>query len=308
MTASVKQPTAIAPSVWAMLLFLSLLWGASFFFARIAVKETPPLMLVLLRVSIAAAALHLYLLASGNWGKFREQRFVPFFLLGILNNAIPFSLLFIGQTKLGAGLAAILNALVPFWTVIAANYLTRDEKFTAGKIAGILLGISGAALIIGPSAWAGAGAPLWAKLAVIGAGISYAFASIYAKKFKSVPPVVTATGQLSASAIIMLPAALLAHGFWPPLSLTPPTWLAILALAIASTALAYIVFFRILAAAGATIVSLVTLLVPVSAIMLGTVFLGEDLSLAEVSGMALIGFGLVIIDGRFMAAGRRKLH
>jgi drug/metabolite transporter (DMT)-like permease len=293
-----KQEPAISPAVWGMLVLLGLLWGASFFFARIAVMEVPPLMLVLLRVVIAAAALHLYLMATGGWHKFRQQNFAPFLLLGLLNNAIPFSLLFIGQTELGAGLAAILNALVPFWTVIAANFMTADEKFTAGKLAGILLGIAGAMTIIGPAALSGLGAPLWAKLAVIGAGVSYAFASICAKRFKSVPPIVTAAGQLTASSFIMLPTAFLAHGLWSPFAVTLPVWSAVLALALASTALAYIIFFRIVAAAGATVVSLVTLLVPVSAIMLGTVFLGETLSLPELSGMALIGLGLVIIDGR----------
>ncbi len=207
-------------------------------------------------------------------------------------------MLFIGQTELGAGLAAVLNALVPFWTVIGANFLTSDEKFTAAKLTGIALGVAGAAVIIGPSAVSGLGAPLWAKLAVIGAGVSYALASIYAKRFKSAPPIVTAAGQLTASSLIMLPAALLAHGFWSPVSVTPPVWFAVIALALASTSLAYIIFFKIIAAAGATVVSLVTLLVPVSAIMLGTVFLGESLSLAELSGMALIALGLVIIDGR----------
>jgi drug/metabolite transporter (DMT)-like permease len=298
MPTAARPQSAISPAVWLMLTLLGLLWGASFFFARIAVREVPPLMLVLVRVVIAAAALHLYLLATGGWHKFRRQSFAPFLLLGLLNNAIPFSLLFIGQTELGAGLAAILNALVPFWTVIAANFMTADEKFTANKFLGILLGVGGAMTIIGPAALSGLGAPLWAKLAVIGAGVSYAFASIYAKRFKSVPPIVTAVGQLTASSLIMLPAALLAHGLWSPVSVTPPVWLAVIALALASTSLAYIIFFRIIAAAGATIVSLVTLMVPVSAILLGTVFLGESMSLTELSGMALIGLGLVIIDGR----------
>jgi drug/metabolite transporter (DMT)-like permease len=307
MPAPAKPQSAISPAVWLMLMLLGLIWGASFFFARIAVKEVPPLMLVLLRVAIAAAALHLYLMAKGDWVKFRQQSFAPFILLGLLNNAIPFSLLFVGQTKLGAGLAAILNALVPFWTVIAANFLTADEKFTSRKITGILLGVAGAAVIIGPSALSGLGAPLWAKFAVIGAGISYAFASIYAKRFKSVPPIVTATGQLTASSLIMLPAALLAHGLWSPLLVTPPVWLAVFALALVSTSLAYIIFFRIIAAAGATIVSLVTLLVPVSAVMLGTAFLGESLSLSELAGMALIGLGLIIIDGRMPAVIKRSI-
>jgi drug/metabolite transporter (DMT)-like permease len=283
---------------WAMLVILSVIWGASFFFARIAVQEVPPLMLVLLRVSIAALALHIYLLARGEWRAFRAHPFWPFLILGILNNAIPFSLLFIGQTQLGAGLAAILNALVPFWTVIAANRLTADEKISAPKIIGIGLGIVGAAVIIGPGAASGLGAPLWAELAVIGAGISYAFASIYSKAFKGVPPVAIATGQLTGSTLVMLPIAFLAHGAFSPAAISDGVWAAILALALVSTAFAYILFFRIVAAAGATFVSLVTLLVPVSAVILGGLFLGERLSAPDFIGMGLIGLGLVTVDGR----------
>jgi drug/metabolite transporter (DMT)-like permease len=291
---------------WAMLVILSVIWGASFFFARIAVQEVPPLMLVLLRVSIAALALHLYLLARGEWRAFRAHPFLPFLILGILNNAIPFSLLFIGQTALGAGLAAVLNALVPFWTVIAANRLTADEKISAPKIAGIVLGILGAATIIGPGATTGLGAPLWAELAVIGAGISYAFASIYAKTFKGVPPVAIATGQLTGATLVMLPIAFLVHGLFSTAAISGGVWAAIIALALVSTAFAYILFFRIVAAAGATFVSQVTLLVPVSAVILGGLFLGERLTATDFIGMALIGLGLITVDGRLLRFLRLK--
>jgi drug/metabolite transporter (DMT)-like permease len=283
---------------WAMLIALSIIWGASFFFARIAVQEIPPLMLVLFRVAIAALALNLYLAMRGEWQAFRQNPVLPFLLLGLLNNAIPFSLLFIGQTQLGAGLAAILNALVPFWTVIAANRLTSDEKITTLKLAGIILGIIGAATIIGSGAASGLGAPLWAELAVVGAGISYAFASIYAKTFKGVPPTAIATGQMTASTLIMLPVAFLVHGTISLGATSGGVWAAVLALALVSTAYAYILFFRIVAAAGATFVSLVTLLVPVSAVILGAAFLGERLSATDFIGMGLIGLGLITVDGR----------
>jgi drug/metabolite transporter (DMT)-like permease len=291
---------------WAMLVILSVIWGASFFFARIAVQEVPPLLLVLLRVSIAALALHLYLLARGEWRAFRAHPFLPFLILGILNNAIPFSLLFIGQTALGAGLAAVLNALVPFWTVIAANRLTADEKISAPKIAGVVLGVLGAATIIGTGATTGLGAPLWAELAVIGAGISYAFASIYAKTFKGVPPVAIATGQLTGATLVMLPIAFLVHGPFSPAVISGGVWAAIMALALVSTAFAYIMFFRIVAAAGATFVSQVTLLVPVSAVILGGLFLGERLTATDFIGMALIGLGLITVDGRLLRFLRSK--
>jgi drug/metabolite transporter (DMT)-like permease len=251
---------------------------------------------VLFRVSIAALALHFYLAARGLWKGFRKIPFLPFIGLGLLNNAIPFSLIFLGQTVIGAGLASILNATTPFLTVIAANVLTKDEKSSPLKIAGTLLGIAGAALIVGPSALSGLGAPLWAELAIIGAALSYAFASIYAKRFKAVPPLYTATGQLSASTLLMLPVALFSHGLPNLDAVSPNAWLSVLALALASTAFAYTLFFRILAEAGATVVSLVTLLVPVSAILLGMAFLGESLSFNQIAGMAMIGCGLWVLN------------
>lgn len=197
MTAANQTPSQapIPAKIWLMILLLGALWGGSFFFARIAVKELPPLWLVFFRVSIAALALHLYLAARGEWQSFRQTPFMPFFGLGLLNNAIPFSLIFAGQTVLGAGVASILNATTPFFTVIAANFLTRDERATPAKILGTLIGVIGAAVIVGPTAFEKLGAPLWAQMAIIGAAVSYGFASVYGKRFRKVPPLVTATGQ-----------------------------------------------------------------------------------------------------------------
>ena len=286
-------------ATWAMLILLGALWGGSFFFARIAVLEIAPLWLVFLRVFLAAIALHIYLAATGQWRSFRLVPFLPFFGIGLLNNAIPFSLLFIGQKELGAGLASILNATTPFLTVIAAQLLTQDEKMSFRKLAGTLLGIAGAAIVVGPRAFTGFGAPLWAQLCVIGATTSYAFASVYSKRFKSVPPLVTATGQLTASSILMLPVAMLVHGLPLASAWSINSWLAVLALALASTAFAYTLFFRILAAAGATFVSLVTLIVPASAILLGIAFLGEQITLNQLLGMAVIASGLLVMNSSF---------
>ena len=287
---------AISLRIWGMLFLLGALWGGSFFFARIAVQEIPPFWLVFFRVSIAALTLHLYLAARGQWTSFRAVPFLPFLGLGLLNNAIPFSLIFLGQTAIGAGLASILNATTPFLTVIAANLLTRDEKASPLKIAGTLLGIAGAAIIVGPSALSGLGAPLWAEVAIIGAALSYAFASIYAKRFKAVPPLYTATGQLTASTLLMLPISLLSNGLPELDGVSTTAWASVLALALASTAFAYTLFFRIIAEAGATVVSLVTLLVPVSAVLLGIAFLGESLTINQIAGMVLIGSGLLVLN------------
>ncbi|MBX3580524.1 MAG: DMT family transporter [Rhizobiaceae bacterium] len=283
---------------WGRLLLLGAIWGGSFFFARIAVAEMHPLTLVFFRVGIAAAALHVYLLARGQ--SFRQA--VPlagsFLLLGLINNVIPFSLIFAGQTAMGAGLASVLNATTPFWTILLANTFTADEKLSWNKVAGVMLGIAGVAVMVGPGLVASLGGPVWAKFAMIGASLSYAVALIYARRFKGLPPVIVATGQLTASALLMLPVVLFWNGADGLFVASAPVWTAVLALSLLSTAFAYILYFSLLGSAGSTNASLVTLVVPVSAILLGFVFLGERLEAFEVAGMLLIGVGLVTIDGR----------
>ena len=291
------QPSMSLAS-WAQLLLLGAIWGGSFFFARVAVAEMHPLTLVLFRVAIAAAALQIYLAMRGQ----SFARVLPlagsFFVLAILNNVIPFSLIFAGQTAMGAGLASVLNATTPFWTILIANTVTADEKFSRNKVLGILLGIAGTAVMIGPGLLAGLGGPVWPKFALIGAALSYAFAVIFARRFKEVPPAMVATGQLTASTIVMIPLVLFWSGPAGLFTAGLPVWAAVFALALVSTAFAYILYFRLVGQAGATNASLVTLVVPVSALLLGFLFLGERLELFEIAGMALIALGLVTIDGR----------
>ncbi len=297
-----RDPLAMSGFVWFQLLLLGAIWGGSFFFARIAVQVVPPLTLVLFRVVIAAFALHLYLLGRGiRFWDYREHA-LGFAGLGLLMNVIPFSLLFIGQTVLGAGVESILNAMTPIWTVLIASVLTVDEKVTANKLGGILLGIFGLVVMIGPGVLTGLGGPLWAEIAVIGATLSYAFAGILAKRFKGVPPTVTSTGQMTASTLIMIPTVLVYDGVPDVASIDSGVWSAILGLGLLSTAFAYILYFSIVRAAGATNSSLVTLIVPVSAILLGTIFLEEQLAAHDFLGMALIALGLLTIDGRLLAA------
>jgi len=255
---------------------------------------------VLFRVGIAAAALHIYLVARGVSFRPVVPHALSFFGLALINNVIPFSLIFTGQTELGAGLASVLNATTPFWTIIIANIVTSDEKLSWNKVAGILLGIAGTAVMIGPGLLAGMGGPVWAKLAFVGASVAYAFAAIFAKSFRAFSPALVATGQLTASTIMMTPIVLFLSGTSGLFSASLPVWSAVVALALVSTAFAYILFFRIIASAGATNTSLVTLIVPVSAILLGALFLGERLELFEIMGMILIAGGLVTIDGRLL--------
>lgn len=292
-----SQPT-LNLVAWALLVLLGLIWGGSFFFARIAVQHIPPFTLVLLRLSLAALALHIYLRGRFDVYGLLKTHWKSFLLLGLINNALPHSLLFIGQIHLSAGLASILNATTPIWTVLIANQTTSDERLTSAKLFGCLIGLAGTAVLIGPAAFAKSDIPLWALLFPIGASISYGFAAVFGRRFRALPSPVTAAGQLTASSILMLPVSLIIDQPWtlpvPPTS----TILSVLALALLCTAFGYILFFRIITLAGATNVTLVTLLVPPSAILLGAVFLQERLAANAMIGMALIAFGLIILDGR----------
>lgn len=293
-------PTMTA-RLWGQLLLLGLLWGGSFFFVSVAVREIPPLTLVLLRVAIAAAALHLFLVARGPSIRLALPYLLPFVGLSLVNNIIPFSLMFAGQTAIGAGLASVLNATTPFWTLILVGYVFRTETPAWNKLAGTILGIAGTAAMIGPGLAAGIGGPVWAKLALIGTALSYAFAVVYARRFRALPPVVIAAAQLTVSTVVMLPVVLVVDGAAGMSGVSAAAWMSVLALALLATAFAYIIFFNLTAKAGSSNTSLVTMIVPVTAILLGAIFLGERLELFEVVGMALIGLGLVIIDGRFLA-------
>lgn len=292
---------------WLLLIVLATLWGGSFFFAKVAVAEVPPFTIAAARVGLAAVALVVVVRASGLALPRRLGDWVPFLVMGFLNNAVPFTLIFWGQIAIASGLASILNASMPIFTTLFAHFLTADERLSTGKVTGIALGMFGVAVMIGIDAFGGFGLSVWAQLACVGAAVSYAFASIYGRRFAATPPLVTSAGQLVASSSMLVPAALIVDRPW---HLPPPgleTLASLGALALVSTALAYILYFRILKAAGATNVSLVTLLVPVSAILLGAIFLGERLTAEQFAGMALIGFGLIAIDGRPFAWLRRRV-
>ena len=296
----------MGPLEWALLIALSVLWGGTFVFAEVALDEVRPLTLVLARVGIAAAALWLAVYASGQRMPRSVALWGAFFVMGALNNLIPFSLIFWGQTRITGGLAAILNATTPLFTVVLAHFLTRDEKLTPNRLGGVLLGVAGVIVLIGPAVLHELGFQLLAQIAVLGAALSYALAGIFGRRFRDVPPLVCAAGQVSGTTIMMLPVVLWLSGAWSVPRLGLWTWGAILGLALPSTALAYFIYFRLLASAGATNLLLVTFLIPVSAILLGTSLLGERLEAQHFGGMALIGLGLAAIDGRPLRLLRRR--
>jgi drug/metabolite transporter (DMT)-like permease len=284
---------------WAQLLFLSLIWGASFFLIAIAVTGLPVVTIVTLRVGIAAAVLWLVVALTGRTLPRDPGIWGAFLVMGLLNNVVPFGLIVWGQTAIPSGLASILNATTPLWTVIVSSALLSDEAATPAKVAGVVLGLAGVAVMIGLDTLSGLGHAILPQLAILGAAISYAFAGTFGRRFRrmGVDPITTSAGMVSGSTLILLPVMLALDG-WPGPDVPPSVWLSVATLGILCTGLAYVLYFRILARAGATNLSLVTFLVPVSAILLGWLFLNETLGPAHLLGVGMIAAGLALIDGR----------
>ena len=302
MTSSIN--TSMGMREWLMLITLSLLWGGSFFFVGVAVAELPPLTIVTLRVGLAAITLWIIVLFMGLSLPKSPNVWVAFLIMGLLNNVIPFSLIVWGQTHIASGLASVLNATTPLFGVIVVGLLLVDERATAMKLVGVAVGFLGVVMMIGiPSLDSVKQGTILAQIAILGAALSYAFASVFGRRFKAMglKPIIIAAGQVTGSTGLLAPVAFYVDG---PLALLGPgspsiiVWASILTLAVFSTALAYILYFKILASSGATNILLVTLLVPVSAIFLGLLFLNETLQWVNLAGMALIAIGLSAIDGR----------
>ena len=299
-------------SDWATLIALAVIWGSAFFCIHVAVHAVPPLTYVWLRVTIAAAALWAYLAWRREPAGLPRSVWGSMLLLALLNNVIPFILFGWGQTHIASGLASILNATTPIWGVIVAHVFTSDERMTPRKVAGVLLGFGGVALMIGPDLLGSIGNNVLAQLACVAAALLYALAGVWARRFKrqGVSPLSVTTGQLTAGALVMLPVALLLDRPWeqafPPFSALG----AIIVLAVVCSAFAYILYFRLIDSAGATNALLVTLLVPPVAILLGALMLGEIIEARDFAGLGLIALGLAAIDGRllsvFAPAARRQ--
>jgi drug/metabolite transporter (DMT)-like permease len=293
---------------WALLGVLSVLWGGSFFFVAVAVKEVPPFTVVLARVGLAAAVLYGVLRLAGERLRTDRTALRAFVGMGLLNNLIPFSLFFWAQTSISGGLASILNATTPIFSIIVAHFLLADERMTLGKLAGVLLGLLGVVVLIGADALSGVSVATLGMLACLGAALSYGFASVFGRRFRALgmSSRAGACGQLIASTVMIAPVAAIVDQPWGLSLPSAGAMLSILGLAVASTALAYVIFFRLLATSGAVNAALVTFLIPVSAILLGATILGERLAGQHFAGMALIALGLLAVDGRVLRALRRR--
>ncbi len=285
---------------WVMLITLATVWGGSFLFNAILVAELPVITIVAIRVTVAALALWGFVRVTGRKIPTSPQVWGALLILGVLNNAIPFSLIVQGQTQITSGLASILNATTPLFTILVAGFFLTDERFSVLRVLGVVVGFSGVILMVGPEALSGLGDDFWAQLCALGAALSYGFASVFGRRFRElkVDPVMVATGQVTMSSLVLWPIALWIDGPQDIMGLSFNAAASMFGLAVLCTSFAYILYFRILERAGATNISLVTFLVPISAIILGVLVLGERIFIKEIMGMTLIGMGLAIIDGR----------
>lgn len=301
------RPVAPAMSLKSglLLLLLAAVWGATFFFAEIALTQVPPLTITLFRVMLAVPLLALIVWIRGLRIPRGARIWGAYLVMGALNNAIPFSLIFWGQTQINSGLASILNATTAMFGAVVAGLLLKDEPLTMNKLLGAVLGIAGVAFIMGPGALTDFNPANLAQIAILGATLSYAFAGVWGRiALSRQPPLVNALGMLVGSTLLMLPVVLLTDGV-PSLNLSAPVWAALLGMATLSTALAYVLYFAILAMAGAANLLLVTLLIPAFAISLGVLFLGERMEPSAWIGFGIIALGFAVTDGRLFRRKRR---
>ena len=292
---------------WMLLVLLSVVWGGSFFFNGIALREFPTLSIVTARVGLAALALLFLMKMLGQGIQLNRQILKAFFGMSFLNNVVPFSLIVWGQQHIASGVASILNATTPLFTMLVAHWFTTDEKINPRRLLGVLTGMGGVGLMMGLDSMESSGFHLLGQSAILLAAFSYGLAGVYGKRFAQleIPPLATATGQLCASSMILIPLTLWIDQPW---TMTIPSiegMGSLLGIAVLSTALAYVIYFRLLKTAGATNLLLVTLLIPVSAIILGVFLLDESLEPQHLSGMAVISLGLLIMDGRLLQFFRK---
>lgn len=312
MSASAKMPfveTSMSLRTWAMLGLLSLMWGCSFPFVKVALGGVTPLTLVMLRVTIAVVALTPVLFFSPEGFPRGARVWTAFLAIGALNNVIPWSLSVWAQQSLTSSLAAIINAATPLFSVLLAPFFLADERLRANRLAGVVVGFAGVAVLIGPGALGHGAGGVLPELALLSATVAYAFGGIVGRSYArlGLTPLQAAHGQLAASSVMIAPLALIVEQPWTLPLPTLPQIACVLALGVMSTAVAFILFFRILARAGATNALLVTLLVPVTAFLVGAAFLGEKLEPRNFAGLGFIAVGLGLIDGRPLRYIRNRL-
>ena len=289
---------AIGPVEWAALLALSVIWGGSYLFMKIAVVSLPVFFIVFSRVILGALTLGAILIVMRQGLPKKLEHWRSFFGMGLLNNAIPMSLIVFGTQSISAGLASIINALTPLFTILIAHGLTSDETLTPNKIIGVIIGFVGVIILIGPGLLFQPDIGVIGEIACVGAALSYASANVFGRRFTQMglKPLQIAFGQTSSASVILLPIALLVDKPWTLAVPPSPVIASVFALGMLCTGIAYLLFFRVLTKSGAVAIALVTLMIPPSAITLGALVLGETLSLQQALGMVTIAIGLTAVN------------
>ena len=283
----------MSPLDWGLLVALSLLWGGAFFLGHVALADLPPLTIVLCRVALASVLLIALSAATGQSMRCPARIWPAVLALALLNIVVPFTLLLWSQARIGSGLTSVLAATTPLFSVLVAHFMTMDEPMTRARLAGIVVGFAGVAAAIGPEK-IGTGHDIAAGLAVLAAALCYAVAAVIGRRLP-MSPLPLASAQLAASSVLLLPMALVLEQPWTLGLPGAQTWAAILVLSVFSTALGYVLFFRLLATTGVVNTSLVSFLVPITAVVLSSLALGESLGWDAVAGAALILAGLAIL-------------
>jgi len=288
---------------WLLIGILSILWGGAFFLIEVGLRSYPPITLVFMRLVLAVPPMWIAMRLMGQRLPSEPRVWGLLAVVGALNCALPFILFFWGQQYLDSGYASILNATTPLWGVITAHFLTSDEKATPARILGVLIGMAGIVVMVGPEAMKGLSNNLLAQIACIISTIFYSFAAIYGRRLSQteLTPMAVATGQTMMAALMMVPVVVLVDQPWTMATPRLDSTLAGLTLALFSTALAYTLYFRLIDRSGASNAQLVAFLMPILAVILGIAFLGESLSGGQIVGAALIAIGLAILDGRLVA-------
>jgi drug/metabolite transporter (DMT)-like permease len=291
---------------WLLLGVLSVLWGSGTFFNRVAVQDAGPMTVVLLRVGIAALVLWLVMRVRGVPVRWRREDWVPFTVMGVLNTAVPFTLIALGLMRIDSGLAGILLATTPLFTMVMARMVSVTARLNRVKVLGVVTGMAGVVVIMGEHLASIADGSGLAKLAILGAALAYGGTGVYGASLRDHEPLSLAWGQLSVSTLLLAPIAIWRERPFDPGGWSTEVTLSILALALLSTVLRYLVFYRLLAEIGATRTSMVGFLIPASSVVLGCLFLGERLQVSQIGGMVLVVAGLVVANGGFQRDPRRQ--
>ncbi len=293
-------------SQWLQLLALAVIWGSSYMLLGLALRELPPLTIVMLRLGIAALVMVAVVQALRLAWPVSFRAWLPFLVMGLFNNVIPFTAIGYGQLEIASGLTSVIVATTPLWTLLLSRAFVAGTRIGGLQVAGILFGIVGVCVLFGPEILAGKRTTLFGMMLVLSAAVSYGCAGAWGGRLRAVPPMVSTGCQLICSALVMAAVAVAVDKPWTLAMPGGTTVFAVLVLAVISTALAYVVFYRVLAASGGTNAMLVTLMMPPISIWLGIVVLDETFTMRYAMGALIIAAGLVVIDGRLpRAMGRR---